>query len=204
MASQRKCWWSFWAVYTLENSIILEKFHFSFNSGKITIALHLLWYINKWTVVVCIWKFKKKFTKHEKWPKPISRAFLTTRSSCDIHTVCNSGKWHTNSSVVLHTGTEVWTQFHRCVVLTHRWQWSWLAQRERVTHKTSWILTSPCLREERSMCSSWPRLSHSVKCETSGCSTTTQEVTHHGTVRAENKLCSVTTDTLSTAKRLKN
>lgn len=96
--------------------------------------------------------------------------------------------------------TDVWTQ--RCSIsalfLSRRWQWSWLAQRERVTYTTSQILTSLCLSEELSICSCWPHLSHWAKCETSGCSTTTLEVAHHGSYyRGWDCVYSVAINTLS-------
>lgn len=64
--------------------------------------------------------------------------------------------------------------------LSCRWPWSWVAQRERATSIPSQILTSQSLREELLTCSCWPPPSHWEKCETSGCSMTTLEVTHHG------------------------
>lgn len=67
------------------------------------------------------------------------------------------------------------------VALSSRSQWGWSAQEGRVTHTPWQTLTSLCLREEPPTCSCWPLPTHSVKSATSGCSTTTLEVTRHGT-----------------------
>lgn len=64
--------------------------------------------------------------------------------------------------------------------LSCRWPWSWAAQRERATSIPSQILRSQSLREEPLTCSCWPPPSLWEKCETSGCSMTTLEVTPHG------------------------
>lgn len=66
------------------------------------------------------------------------------------------------------------------LLVSCRSPWSWVAQRERATFIHSQIPTSVSLREEPLTCSCWPPPSHWATCKTSGCSTITLEVPHHG------------------------
>lgn len=94
---------------------------------------------------------------------------------CQVFTVCCTRPKIVRSFKYIQSGS-----LHRYDLLSRRSQWSWLAQKQRVTYTLSQTQRSQCLREDLSIISCWPHPSHWVKCRPSGCSTTTLEVIHRG------------------------